>query len=171
MASFKDSEGRSWKTTVNVNTVRRVKDLTGVYLPALVDDAFKKFDELAQDVIAFVDVLYAVCEPDAQANDVTPEKFGESLAGDVLEKASVALIEGIVDFFPEARRRALRTYLTKAKRVQSLVMARGESELSKIDPDKIAEELIAKASPSPIESSDLSGSVPESSDSTPDHSA
>lgn len=167
MASFKDSEGRSWKTAVNVTTVRRVKDLTGIYLPALVDDSFKGFADLANDVIQFIDVLYAVCKPDADANNVTPEKFGEGLHGDSLEKASRALVEGVIDFFQEDRRRALRIYLEKAQAVKSRLMERGEMELNKVDPERIAEEMLARASRSAIESNDSSGSVQESSESIP----
>lgn len=168
MASFKDNSGNSWKTLVNVTTVRRVKDLTGVYLPGLVEDSFKSFNALAEDVIQLVDVLYAVCQPDAESNRITPEQFGEGLYGDPLGNATVALVEGIIDFFPDARKRAmLRQILEKSKVVRSRLLDRSEIELGKVDPDKIADDLIAQANRSATGSSDLSGSVPESSESTP----
>lgn len=171
MASFKDDKGRSWRVNITATTVRRVKDLTGVYLPTLVEDQFRGIDSLAQDVIQFIDVLYAVVLPDAEKDGVAVEQFGDALGGDSIERAAQALTNGIVDFFPEDRRRVLRSFLEKAKTVRTILQAKGEKELESLDPEKIVSDLLARQNPSANKSSDLSGSVPESSDSIQDRLA
>lgn len=171
MASFKDDKGRSWLINITASTVRRVKELTGVYLPSLADDQFKGFNDLAQDVVLFLDVLYAVVQPDAEKNGVTIEQLGDALGGDACERAAEAFTNGIVDFFHESRRGVLRTLLEKSKRFRTLMTAKAEKELETLDPQKMVDEWLANQNPSPIELKDSSGSVPASSDSTPAPSA
>ncbi len=49
---------------------------------------------------------------------ITAEQFLDSLTGDSLEQAGDALLEEIINFFPQKRRETLRKILATAKRVQ-----------------------------------------------------
>jgi len=117
MKTFTDTRERRWEIDVTVGTIRRVKNLTDVDLT----DALKGtlFQRLAGDVILLVDVLYAVVKPQCDAQGVTDEQFGEALGGDVLDAATKALLEGIVDFFPSERRAVLAKALQKLEALQT----------------------------------------------------
>jgi len=109
MRSFKDTEGRQWVVRVSVDTLKRVKALLGVDLTeAATGDLMGR---LADDPVLLADVLYAVCQPEAEGRDISDEAFGRALGGDAIDEAADALIGALVDFFPK-RRRAL---LEKAK--------------------------------------------------------
>jgi len=64
MHTFKDTEGREWQLKLNITAVKRVRDLAGV---DLMDTAGgETLARLAQDPIALVDTLYAICKPQTE---------------------------------------------------------------------------------------------------------
>lgn len=124
MKSFVDKNARAWSIVVNIATVKRVRALCNVNLLELitVDDSGKTdssvLDKLSEDPVLLVDVLYAVCKPEADKLGISDEQFGESLDGDAIEKATENLLDEIVDFFPEAKRKVFRKILDATRRFQ-----------------------------------------------------
>jgi len=78
----------------------------------------KLVERLVSDPVLLCDVLYAVCQEEAEARNASDEEFGRLLAGDVIDAATTALLEELVDFFPKRRREVLRTALTKLETLQ-----------------------------------------------------
>lgn len=111
LKTFKDNQDRVWEITVNVNTIKRVRDLVHVDLTALHQDEAQR---VFSDPVLLVNTLYAVCKPQADRTNVSDVVFGESLAGDHIEAASMALMEEIELFFPASRRPLLRAVREKA---------------------------------------------------------
>lgn len=146
MHAFKDSSGRSWTVAINVATVKRVRALVSVDLYAVLDDNAKPLGELLADPVKFVDVLYVVCKPEADATGVTDEAFGTSLGGDALLEAADTFVEALVDFFPQARaREALRKLIAAGKTIRKIIAGKAEAEAQKIgtiDLEAVAEKLI-----------------------------
>lgn len=104
-AAWRDNGGQTWSLTITVNTIKRVKQLVGVNLLEVFDG--KLLGQLAEDPVLLVNTLYAVCQPQAEQREVSEEAFGESLVGDAIEQAAEALVQGLIDFFPQARRAVL----------------------------------------------------------------
>ena len=101
MHTFTDAIGRTWSVAINVDTVRRVKALASVNLMDVVEGQLVA--RLQTDPVLLCDVLYAVCKPQADAQNVTDEDFGRSMAGDAIEAATEALLEDLTDFFPSGQ--------------------------------------------------------------------
>jgi hypothetical protein len=119
MQSFRDNEGRMWLVAVDVAAVKRARALAGFDLVGVLDRR-DDIDRLARDPVMLVDVLYAVCKPEADARGVSDEAFGTAMAGDALEHAAQALIEAIVSFSPNPRVRAIHMMaLEKARAAQA----------------------------------------------------
>ena len=122
MKSFTDTTGRVWTITVNVGAIKRVRALCGVDLNAIVEVDEKNnvttglLERLSTDPVLLVDVLYAICKPECDAKGVSDEEFGCAMAGDAIEHATDALLDEVVDFFPEAKRLALKKVLTATRR-------------------------------------------------------
>lgn len=122
MKSFIDTTGRTWELIVNVSTIKRVRGLCDVNIIDIitVDENNKPnadlLERLASDPVLLVDVLYAVCKPECDIKNVNDEQFGVAMSGDVIEKATQALLEEIVDFFPEAKRRVFQKVLQTTQR-------------------------------------------------------
>ena len=161
MHSFVDISRRTWEVAINVTAVKRIRGLLGIDLYALVDDGFKSLSKLVADPVSLADVLYCLCKDQADKQSISDEDFGRALAGDAITQAADAFVEELIDFFPDARARAsLRKAIEAGKTVRDKVLSHAEKILDSIDTETEAKKWISS-----------SGTLPESSGSTPDHSA
>lgn len=122
MAEFLDASGNAWQVRVDVSTIKRVRDKYGIDL-AKVLSSQEQLTRLADDVVLLVDTLYAVVEPQATTRGINAELFARSLSGDVIEHATMALMEGIIDFFPQGRRAILRQIWEKVRALDKQVVS------------------------------------------------
>lgn len=112
-----DKAGRDWCTAINVNTIRRVRDLTGVLLTDAADSDL--IERLYNDCMLLADVLYAICEPQAKQREIDSAGFGELLCGETIDKACESMMRDLVDFFPSGRRPAVEQIWRAARRVET----------------------------------------------------
>jgi hypothetical protein len=151
MRTFKDNAGRTWSLTLNVWTVKKVRDLLGVDLldlgeraePPNGDPARRSLGEggkpgllfrLIADPVLLVDVIYVVCKDQADSAPVTDEQFGRAMGGDAIDAATKAFLEELADFTPSPRDRARARKVIDATwklidRAQDLLDAKAEKEL------------------------------------------
>lgn len=121
MHKFTDTLGRDWNVCVNVGTIRRAKAATGIDLLSLMDIPEEghesPLETLANDPAKVVDVLASVCESQRKERNVDASAFEEAFNGETLEAATNALVEEVIDFFPQPRRdyfRAIKEATDKA---------------------------------------------------------
>lgn len=117
MKTFKDADGREWTITVDIGALRRIRDLTKVDLVELIGNNLAL--ALDADPVLLVDVLWAAVKPQAEQRKISDEEFGCSLRGEALDAALAALLEDLVDFFPERKRAMLRRALAWVKKTQT----------------------------------------------------
>ena len=144
MRTFTDTAGREWQLNITVGAVKRVREATDVLLPSLFDDDLTPLGEFVADYIKVVDVLWAVCKPQADAIDINAEQFAESLGNDSLGKATEALVRATIDFFtsPEQRTSLHQTIdkvLATTNQVQILAGAKVTEMLTELDPAQLAQ--------------------------------
>ncbi|MEO2018052.1 MAG: hypothetical protein ABGZ53_27180 [Fuerstiella sp.] len=158
MKTFTDNAGRTWTVTINVDAIKRVRTLVQVNLLDVLDDGCKLLAELHDDPVLLVDVLYCVCKPEADAQNVSDMEFGRAMSGDAILQASTALLEDLSDFFPNARQRAaMKDLLKKTETVVERLLDHAETTIAELDPESVAQTAIASF-----------GNSPECSASTPD---
>ena len=139
MQKFVDRKSNVWVVEIDTSTIKRVKTLTGVNLLECVDGDL--IERLSSDVLLLVDVLYAAVQPQAEKQNISDEQFGEGLAGDVISDATSALLEALVAFFPEPRRRLLKTAAAKYAAVQTKAM---EMVQAKLESPELETQLLEK---------------------------
>lgn len=105
MAEFK-TLGISWSVTIDVLKVRRVRERRGGLDLAAQDGT--QLRKLAGDVVLSSEVLWDLVESQAAAANISQEAFFSALGGDDGDRAAQSLFDAIIDFFPKARREALR---------------------------------------------------------------
>ena len=143
MRNFIDSSGRVWVVDISVATIKRVRTLTGINLLEVIQGEL--IEQLSSDPILLADCLYAVCQPQAVREGVSDEAFGQSLAGDVIDRATTALLEGLIEFFPEPKRRLLEKATAKYRQVQTQALALVEARLDSFELEaKILKDLEAE---------------------------
>ena len=157
MKTFTDNIDRSWDVAINVAAVKRVRDLVGVDLLEIVDGTL--IEKLIRDPILLCDIVYAVCKPQADEQEIGDEDFGRAMAGDAIEHATTALLEDLVSFCPSPRdRKNLGRVLETTSRVMDKARDLIEQKLDSGELERMAEEALATAGGS-------SGIVPASSES------
>lgn len=158
MKTFNDNAARSWTVQVNLDAIKRVRDLAQVNLLEVVEG--KLLERLISDPILLCDVIYCLCKPEADSKSVSDVDFGRAMGGDSIDGATTALLEELVDFFPQAKRRVLAKALAKLQKLQTAALAAVETRLDSPELDRQMAARLAQ-----LENS--SGSAPESSASPP----
>lgn len=92
MKSFTDNTGRAWLVNVNVGTIKRVRALCGVDLANIIS---------------------------IESGQKPKIELLERLASDAIEFATSALLDEIIDFFPEAKRKVFRRILDATRRFET----------------------------------------------------
>ena len=158
MPTFTDNQDHVWDVAVNVAVLRRVRSRLGVDLMGLgttdpppgPDPGAPGGDcllaRLVKDPALLCDVIYVVCQEQAEAGKISDEQFGARMAGDAIEAATRALLEGIVNFFPSRRdreriKRAIAALWTIVETVQDELDARTSPAELKREAQKILAKL------------------------------
>jgi hypothetical protein len=126
--AFVDTAGREWVVNITVNTAREVKRRIGVDLVKLLDKGGAGLAELTGNVLDFVDTLFVVVSPCHP--EITDVQFGESLAGDCIETAAGAFVQGLLDFSPNPKARAgLRRIFALTEAAMNEIQAETAAEI------------------------------------------
>lgn len=149
MKKFKTKDGVEWPVEVNVLTVKRCIDETGLKLT----DLFSSEEALAKffaDDVTFALVLAAVIRPALTAAGKTTEDFLAAVDGSVIEEAAKALLEEVAGFFQEPRKGLLLKLLARwteaAGRVQSESLAAVQKKLDAVDIESLIRSQFAPTS-------------------------
>lgn len=140
MKTFTDNAGRTWTVAINVDCIKRVKTLLSVNLLDAIEG--KLIEDLVSDPVLLCDVIYAVCKPEADTNEVSDEEFGRAMAGDAIDNATTALLEELVDFFPSGKRQVLAKALAKLKTFQTKAVETASKRLDDPNLDQQLEALL-----------------------------
>lgn len=161
MHRFCDNAGRTWIVSINVTAIKRVRGLVGIDLYKLIDDGFQPLGTLVADPVRLADVLYCLCQDEADAKSISDEDFGRALAGDAITLAADAFVEELIDFFPDARTRAsLTKVLAAGRKVRDRLLDHAERVIASLDVDKAASRLIASCGNSPVSSDSIPARSP-----------
>lgn len=132
MKQFKDSTGVAWELDINVESIERVKELCKLDLTQLFNDQFALLSELFEDTARLTAVLVVLCAPDDEP------AFKRAMRGDCLEDAAKALVDDVIDFFPNRKRRDLcRTTVAKLWETVDAGQKMAAEKLSELNPTSL----------------------------------
>ena len=159
MKTFTDTEGRLWNVKGTLGAFERVKTSTGVDMLDL--PSTQKCLGQISDVFTLGKVLYAMCEQQCDARNISPEDFADGFNADVLVEASNALLEEVVFFCRKDLRPAMQMALDKARQADERMIAKMQGQVAAM------EQQMDRAMESMLMSTDSVTSSLESSASTP----
>ncbi len=123
MQTFVDQNGRMWSLKATVNALKRIRDQVGVDLTRLLDDK-SIVEQAISNPETFVGIIYAWCEPQAQAAEIEPEEFGELMYGETCDLAHEAFKAELPLFFPTVRRTVVEALIRRVKEAETKSMNR-----------------------------------------------
>jgi hypothetical protein len=130
MTTFRTNDGREWKLAVNVGSIKRCLEDTGLRLTDLfASDA--KVSEFFSDDIKFAEVLWSLVRLQAEAAGNGFDEFLSAIDGTVIESAAEALLSAVVDFSQEPRRTLLRRVLEKMKAARERLATEGFADANR----------------------------------------
>ena len=166
MHVFKDTEGRAYSIEVNVLAIRKVRAHCNINLLDVADasqGAGGLLAQIAEDPVLLAEILYAICVPDQEKSNEREAQFMAALSGEAVEQATMALLEGIADFFPKAKGALFRKVLEMARAQERKAASAIEQMLQSGELEQGLQEAMSGSAPPSMKS-------PESSESTPQDS-
>ena len=137
MANFSDNNGRNWVVNLNVHTIKTIK--TTLEIDLLDDKVHEVLQRIADDVVLAVDVLYLAVQEQLDAAQISDIDFGKSLGGDCLNEAVGALVQALIDFFPNpAKREFLQRLWEKSQKHMDKT---NQKMLSMLEDDRVNQAL------------------------------
>ena len=137
MSKFTDTEGRVWNVQLTVHLVKEVKQRLDVDL--LDEHVHETLTLLTGDIVKSVDVLYVLCSQQADKNEISDVEFGQALYGDVLFEGINAMVEALIDFFPNPKK---RTWIRKLwEKATSHMDKTNDQMLELLEDEKIEKEM------------------------------
>ena len=129
MASFRDNEKNIWDLSITVNTLKRLKEID----VDLMGDLNKMLEKMASDPILLCDILYVTCQKQADERKMSDVDFGEMLVGDVIEHATEAFVEALINFIPARRGKLLRAMMAKGQEIAQIEEKQVEKAIAELD--------------------------------------
>ena len=165
--TFTDTDGRKWTPKLTLFEAARVKRQLDINMEELDD-----ITRMVQDPALLCDVLFVVCETEANARCVNAETFGRSLAGDAIKAARQALLMAVSDFFEDTRKRTafseyIQAMTEEGDKTLDLIMKSTKATKRKIreQGDEFRASLQKElGNPEMPDSGEPSGGLPESSE-------
>ena len=107
---FKDTEGRDWSIVITVREYTNIKNETGIDIGKVFtqDDTWLHQLISQEDMNMFLQILGVCTDKQRKDLELSMEDFYGAIDGDVLQGATDALIEGVINFTHHSRRDALR---------------------------------------------------------------
>jgi hypothetical protein len=139
MKKLCDMQGREWSYSLNILSMKRIKDLVGIDLLNAAETAQRV---IFDDPYTFGQILYCLCQRQAEERGVSQDQFLEGLAGECLDAALTGFVEEWRDFFPQSRK-VHRVVLERMVRLRALYEAeaakQAEEHLQRLeDQDEIS---------------------------------
>ena len=136
MRVFQDAKSTEWTIDLNASTLRRVQALLSINLTLPNDkDAVTGQtlgERIVRDTMLVVDVLWAVCKPQAETLGLTEEQFAERLGGGTLRAAKTVLIEEWADFFQKLGQDEMAQAIAKTAELQTAIGAETLKQIERL---------------------------------------
>lgn len=143
MKTFKDSRDNNWNVVINVGQIKRLRDRLDIDVARMFEDEAKVYRELIGDPVAFVNLMFVICEEQANARNVTDVQFGEAFDGDTYERAIEAFYEEMVLFFPKRQRDTLTAVNAKMNQARDRAVEMASERVNALDINQIAEQMLS----------------------------
>ena len=138
MATFSDRTGKPWAVNLGVGTLLRVQERVpgpegktgprhGFDLMSIVDKDAKGLDALATDLALLASVIYAICQPEIDAEGLSIDDFFDRLDGAACEAATLAIMDAIADFSTGSKKMVLKRTIREAR----TAMEKADAEVEK----------------------------------------
>ncbi len=123
MTTFTDNLDRPWPVRIDYLAAQRVRHATHTNILDFKTIA-EVMESLKFDGLFVAQVAHAICEPTIRERKLTEASFADGLQGDAIERASEAILEALLNFFPKGQ----QSLLAKMKKTMDELALQGMKE-------------------------------------------
>lgn len=127
---FVDSKGRKWDATVDVPSVKAIRNQLQIDLLELLDGKDQALRKMIDNPETMVDAMYLICREQCEAEGISPEDFGRGLVGEGIDNAIDAFLVGLAYFFPKGRRAVVLGMVRKLNESMDRVITKALAALN-----------------------------------------
>ena len=115
--TFKDTKGRIWDLTITAGTYLSLKD-DDIDISSVFSGADNVLEEMigGDRITVMLDVIAMITEEQRKQKDVSDKDFYESLDGEVIESATLAFLQAVVNFTPAPKQPAMLAVLSQVRK-------------------------------------------------------
>ncbi len=148
---LQDKAGQEWKVVIDVNAMRRVRDLLSVQIGDM-RMLGENVARLEYDDLFVIDFLWAVCSPQVEIREIKRDEFCSLFSGEKVTEAHELIKEGIRSFFRDGGRREMAAKAIKI--IAELRLSEQSSAMQQISsttstPSPASSESTPETSPTP----------------------
>jgi hypothetical protein len=132
----------TWELALNYTTLKRVKDRLHVDLADPLSGDPPLFTRLNTDFELLCNVIYVLCQPQAEVRKLSDEQFGVLLGPDAIALANEALFSEWRDFFLKLRRPETAALLEKQKTFAHKISQKGKREIESQELELVMDEAL-----------------------------
>lgn len=159
---FTDSHKHTWSFAFTAHSLRRVREETKYDLTEPFAGEPPLIDRLFQDIFVATDILWSLCQDQAQDIGLTRDEFEQRLDAATLKAARQALLDELADFFRSLGRSELAATVSKSRELFAEIQTLAIQEL-----EQVTSESVLSALPHESPSGPSSTNLADSSVSTP----
>lgn len=151
MKQFADAAGNAWIVSVTIGAFERIEAITGIDLTDLTATRQGKAMPVGVEVTTnyklLGNVLYAVCQPQAERLGLTQKDFIDLLSGEVMAQAFACFADEMTSFFRSMNRQDQVAVLEKQMEVLTMAADLAGQAVREKDPRQLIEEVQRKMRP------------------------
>ena len=167
LPTFQDAENHEWTLRLTKGRSRAILETCGIDFGQIHDG--KVFVDLTTSDEKLAQVLWILCEAQAQTRGITPEEFAELLDGDTLDAAMEAVVEATISFTRRPIRAAVEKVIRKTieaqaagmKTVENWIETNSETLIEQVT--TAAENALSKTATGTVTGTDSTSGVPTQS--------
>lgn len=133
---FNDAEDREWTIFIDAPMLQKVREEHDVDFQDLSRES--QWKRLHNDLVLRVDVLWTLCEAEAEQKGIDRVNFAAGMVGDGLFNATEAMLDAIENFFPRDLREYWRALIGQTKLMRAKVL---EAAIRKLNDPKLLDKL------------------------------
>ena len=125
MAIFIDNQKREWNLYIDIPIARKIRTQLNVDIL----DIQEGLSAISEDPILLCDVLFMLCQQQAEKRNISDEQFGKALVGEAIESACSAFVEALMDFSPPRRKKILQSLQKTAIVLEETLAGMAETKI------------------------------------------
>jgi len=127
---FKDTKGNIWTLDINIGQYLEVKNKFDIDLSEAFSNDNNWIAAIAahENITVLLGIIDILTAKERESRDITLDQMYEGIDGDVVEHATEAFIEAVVNFLPAHKRKAMRIIVDSVKVGMRKVIERVEAK-------------------------------------------